>query len=680
MSFGDSRPRADLVVANENEVFTLDPQRMAYLVDLRMAYALYEGLLRWNIEDFTLEPAAASSWTAEDGGRVLKFKLRPDARWSNGAPVTAHDFAWSWMRLLLPDTAADYTKLFWKIRGSTDFWTWRTAQLDGFTANPWEDKKNVGKSTANMLERFKVLGSADDLPEAVAWNPAIELQNERLLLLDALKTDDPDHIRKQLLLSPAHEALFLSLQDSASRQAEAEWMWKQAEQVYTRDVGVVVNNDHELTIELETPVPYFPDLLAFGPSSPVYRPVVEGWVVDEETNQAILQSGWHTVEQPPLIDQERIEISPVTGRAIQSHGWARAGKLVGNGPYQLDEWRYKRDLRLSRSPKFHNPDLAGFDSIEIRSIADPNTAVLAFLKGEVDWLPGVSAECRIDLLKQKSDGERADIHAIPGFGTDYFSFNCRPLLSDGRPNPFADARVRRAFALASNKQNIVEGVTRMKEPIASTFVPPNSIPGYVSPVGLGYDPEQARAELASAGWVDRDGDGRLENEAGEPFPDVELLYSTSSPRFGRISVELRDQWERELGIPVILIGQEIKFYKDDLRQGNYMIGGARWYGDYGDPTTFLDLFHSKDGNNVRGFKNQEVDDVLLAATLEADPDKRLRDLAALEARLFQQDLPMLPICQAIDVTMYDPGSLTGVTHHPRLTHYFWNLRDPGAQP
>ena len=168
MSFGDSRPRADLVVANENEVFTLDPQRMAYLVDLRMAYALYEGLLRWNIEDFTLEPAAASSWTSEDGGRVLKFKLRPDARWSNGAPVTAHDFAWSWMRLLLPDTAADYTKLFWKIRGSTEFWKWRTQQLNGFAADPWKNEAKIGEQAAAMIHRIKGLEEADDLPEAVA--------------------------------------------------------------------------------------------------------------------------------------------------------------------------------------------------------------------------------------------------------------------------------------------------------------------------------------------------------------------------------------------------------------------------------------------------------------------------------------------------------------------------------
>ncbi len=55
----DEPPRADLVLVNRGEVFTLDPQRMSWLNDLRMAYALYEGLVRWNNDDFSIEPGAA---------------------------------------------------------------------------------------------------------------------------------------------------------------------------------------------------------------------------------------------------------------------------------------------------------------------------------------------------------------------------------------------------------------------------------------------------------------------------------------------------------------------------------------------------------------------------------------------------------------------------------------------
>ena len=55
----DAPPRADMVFANRGEIFTLDPQRMSWLQDFRMAYALYEGLVRWNNTDFSVEPAAA---------------------------------------------------------------------------------------------------------------------------------------------------------------------------------------------------------------------------------------------------------------------------------------------------------------------------------------------------------------------------------------------------------------------------------------------------------------------------------------------------------------------------------------------------------------------------------------------------------------------------------------------
>ncbi|MCH2149228.1 MAG: ABC transporter substrate-binding protein, partial [Phycisphaerales bacterium] len=130
IEFSDTRSRPDVVFVTGSEVFTLDPQRMSYLGDMRMGSALYEGLVRLDLEQGDVVPAAASSWTTTDDGRIWTFELRPDSRWSDGSPVTAHDFVWSWLRLLTPDTAADYSSLFFMIKGSRDFWEWRTAQLD----------------------------------------------------------------------------------------------------------------------------------------------------------------------------------------------------------------------------------------------------------------------------------------------------------------------------------------------------------------------------------------------------------------------------------------------------------------------------------------------------------------------------------------------------------------------
>ena len=76
----DAPPRADVVFVDAAEVFTLDPQRMSWTQDFRMAYALYEGLVRWDNSDFTIEPAAAT-WTVSDDQLTYTFDIRADAKW-----------------------------------------------------------------------------------------------------------------------------------------------------------------------------------------------------------------------------------------------------------------------------------------------------------------------------------------------------------------------------------------------------------------------------------------------------------------------------------------------------------------------------------------------------------------------------------------------------------------------
>src|SRR4030095_13618073 len=130
----DTAPSADLVVANDADVFTLDPQRMSWLQDFRVCYALFEGLVRWNNQDMSIQPAAADLPGVSDDQRTYTFHIRPDARWSNGDPVTAHDFIYAGKRLISPDTGCDYTSLFFVIEGAEDFFRWRNKQTADFAA------------------------------------------------------------------------------------------------------------------------------------------------------------------------------------------------------------------------------------------------------------------------------------------------------------------------------------------------------------------------------------------------------------------------------------------------------------------------------------------------------------------------------------------------------------------
>jgi oligopeptide transport system substrate-binding protein len=66
-------------------------------------------------------PSLAESWTVSPDGKTVTFELRDDGRWTNGDPVTADDFAWSWKRTISPELAADYAYQFFGIVGAAEY-------------------------------------------------------------------------------------------------------------------------------------------------------------------------------------------------------------------------------------------------------------------------------------------------------------------------------------------------------------------------------------------------------------------------------------------------------------------------------------------------------------------------------------------------------------------------------
>ena len=575
-------PRADFVFINSGDVNTLDPQRMSWMPDLRVARLLYEGLVRNDVlrDDFGIIPAVAESWDLSEDGLTYTFRLRTDARWSNGSPVTAEDFRYSWRRAMLPDLASDYVGMFMLIDGAQAFYDWRERALTEF----------------------------------------------------------------------------------GEKGGDADELWEQTQAKFDDLVGVTAPDPSTLVVRLTRPIPYFLDLCAFAVFAPVYGPLVEQF------------------ERP----------DPTTGRLMRRPGWTKPGVLISNGPFELKRWRFKRDMRLEANPNWWDRDSLAIDSIGIVSVGDPNAAILAFKTGAVDWCADVTAAYRGDLLAEKMafyrehedevirlqamgldpyeidrrlpDDPRKHIKSTPAFGTYFYNFNTRPLLPDGRPNPFHDARVRRAFAMAVDKKAIVEEVRRLGEAVADTLIPPGSLAGYESPRGL-RNIGDARSETERQAIIAEARALLAEANFPEDFV-VELLFNKDSGH-DLIGQAIAKNWQEFLGVRTSLAQKELKIFREDLKNKQFMTARAGWYGDYGDPTTYLDINHSQDGNNDRAYNNPAFDALLADAAEERDPARRMAILTEAERILVEEDLPLIPIFFYSNVRLFDSSRVTGLTPHPR---------------
>ncbi len=110
-----------LHIGNGDEPRELDPHVVTGRIESDLCLALLEGLVGWHPEGKRLIPAAAKSWEQSEDARTYRFHLREDAKWSNGDPVTATDFVYSWRRALLPALGNNYAYMLYYIRNAERF-------------------------------------------------------------------------------------------------------------------------------------------------------------------------------------------------------------------------------------------------------------------------------------------------------------------------------------------------------------------------------------------------------------------------------------------------------------------------------------------------------------------------------------------------------------------------------
>lgn len=437
------------------------------------------------------------------------------------------------------------------------------------------------------------------------------------------------------------------------RLGAAGALWTRTEREFEALVGVKAIDDRTLRVELERATPYFLDLTSFGSFVAVNARLVRA----------------------------HESLDAATGQVRTDPAWTRPGRFVGNGAFVLESWAFKREMRLRRNEAYWDLGRVEIESIGIPSIEDPTAQILAFQTGAVDWVVDATTGYTAQMLEERAEFEReraaeiaslrgqgldelevlrrlprdprATIHAMPAYGTYFYNFACGARLKDGRPNPFADARVRRAFSMAIDRRALCERVRRTGEPPATTLIPPGSIGGYRSPRGVGFEPEAARELLARAGYP-----------GGAGLPMIEIVFNKEGGNDVIAQAVARD-WERHLGVRVMLDQRELKVFREKVKSGDFMVSRASWFGDYGDPTTFLDINRTGNGNNDRGYSNAAYDALLDRAAEERDAEARMRLLEEAERMLVEEEMPLAPIFTWGTIQMFDVHRVEGLSAHPR---------------
>jgi peptide/nickel transport system substrate-binding protein len=313
---------------------------------------------------------------------------------------------------------------------------------------------------------------------------------------------------------------------------------------------------------------------------------------------------------------------PNLGRAVL--GIAPAGtrgpRLPGTGPYRLSE--VVAEQRIVLDPVAGHPDLTAHpgvpQKIEIRLLPDATTRLLSLRHGSVQ---ATLNNLPTDLL---ANTRPAQVHRFPGSNLEYIAFQCgHPVL--GKPE------VRKALALAIDRESLVRGLMGGMAREAWGFFPPDLPHGLDARAGLGIPSElKARRRLAE----------QLLDVAGHPRGPGGTRFSLRMSATPEVSsrmkaIALQAQW-REIGVDLQILTREFGTLLTEVMGGKFEVVSLRWVG-VTDPEMLYETFHSSrippKGFNRGRFSDPECDRLLEEARACGDPGQRLARLRQAQQRI-----------------------------------------------
>ncbi|HGA0511317.1 TPA: ABC transporter substrate-binding protein [Bacillus pacificus] len=488
------------------EIPTMDVSKSTDTLGSQILGNTMEGLYRLDKDNKPI-PAAAESSTKSEDGKKYTFKLRKDAKWSNGDPVTAKDFVYAWQRLLDKNTAAEYAFIAYYIKNA--------------------EAINKGEKPLT-------------------------------------------------------------------------------------DLGAKAVDDYTLEVELEKPVPYFLNLMAF----PSYYPLNEKFVKEKG-------------------DKFGLE----------------ADTTLYNGPFVMASWKHEQGWQLKKNDKYWDNKAVKLEEINYSVVKEVATKVNLYDTGSIDFtlLSGEFVD------KYKSNKEEYGEYSEAS--TFFLRLNQK---RNGQDTPLKSKKLREAIALSIDKKGLANVILNNGSKATDQLVPKGLATGpdgkdYQDTFknGLKYDPKKGAAAWEAA-----------KKELGKDQVTIELLsYDDGTAK--KIADYFKDQIEKNL--KGVTVNTKIQPFKQKLKlesAQDYEISFAGWSPDYSDPMTFIDMFESKSPYNQMSYSNPKYDEMVKKAgnELMSDPKKRWETLGKAEKLLLEEDAGMVPLYQTGRAYVMKPN-VKGIVKH-----------------
>ncbi|QYO65456.1 peptide ABC transporter substrate-binding protein [Leptolyngbya sp. 7M] len=567
-----------------SEPESLDPAIPTGQPEARMLMALYDGLVEYDPRTMQPIPGIAESWEVGQENTEYIFRLRNNATFSNGDPITAHDIAYTFRRALDPNLAAKNAYLAHYIKYAQEYNSKRSFVRD---------------KTGRFLLKSDLNPNGQSSPESTDDTQPVETESSASEFRRFI--DGPE----RLTVPSGEKARNELFEKDPKLKAIAEGA--DLVPVRAEDIGVEAIDDLTFRIKLKQPAPFLIGLLGHQFFRIVHRPTIERFRKDWTKPENIVTSGAFVLKEHHPYDRVVVAKNP-------GYWDAEMVRLNGIEFYPLDEQTTM--LNLYKTGRV--------DAIYNHTVPAAWVETIRQYKHEYMNHPEVAIEYyTVNVTKPPMNNlkvRQAFALAVDRDALAKFRKTTQPLIDFTPEGLFPEYEAIRAKVYERELAKIGSSLEEWK--------------------ARKFDPAKARKLLGEAGFPVNGSDG---NWSCPSFPvdQVEILYNTSDNNKS-IAEFIQAQFKQNLGITLQLKNQEWKTFLNTRKNLEYSgLGRAGWIGDYMDPMSFLKLFYGKNNDSSTGWSNSRFDKLIDEANSQPDPKSRYEKMAEAEFMMIQ-DQPVLP--------------------------------------